>query len=60
MAEDIVYTSAESVSCKGSTTFDGHPKVYYPLSKEFSKQVCAYCGRQFIYDEDAERKTDYP
>ena len=70
--KDIVYTSAEDVSCKGSTIFDGHPLVYYTFGefghlpgapkiiKGQPEAICAYCGRKFIYKKDAERKTNYP
>ena len=69
---NIVYTSADSVRCKGSTIFDGHPVVYYtfgqagalPGSPKIVKgkpeAICAYCGRKFIYKKDAECKTNYP
>ena len=72
--KDIVYTSAEDVSCKGSTIFDGHPLVYYtfgefghlPGAPKIIKEqqqpevICAYCGRKFMYDKDAENKSKYP
>ena len=72
VGKDIVYTSAEDVSCKGSTVFDGHPLVYYTFGefghlpgapkiiKGQPEAICAYCGRKFIYDKDAENKSKYP
>ena len=71
--KDIVYTSAEDVSCKGSTIFDGHPLVYYTfgefghlpgapkiIKEQQPEVICAYCGRKFMYDKDAENKSKYP
>lgn len=54
MMNDICYVTETVASCDGNNAASGHPRVFLNLGDD-GKVDCPYCGRHFIFVEDAKK-----
>ena len=52
IANDVTKTSAKKISCDGGGGALGHPAIYLAIG-DSGKIDCPYCGKKFIYENDA-------